>query len=517
MQKFHCRKAKAAPRRDGDDAGEIAGAIAGPTSRARPAAPSFRCRRRRRRACPRRSRARGRGRPGRPRDQPRRDLPRRLAHGDAGALARVFRPRHRGAGISGLGLPALRPGFAAWRRGGAAHDGAGAARPRQGPRAAGDFARHRQRHPPARAAARDACAAVAFRRAGQSAGDVRRHPVARAQRIFSRRDRARGRRLCGPRRHHRSVRARHGRPGAARFLRRHAGIDPQLRSGNAAHDRGAAHARPRADGGIPAHHRDHPAVSHRLCRGVRRRHARRHALRSGERGPPRRRHGALAAAVSPATRDAVRLSGGNADRDRAARRGSRARAARADRRLLSGAQGGDGPGRRRRAVQAAAAGPALSARSRMARTARPLRAGAAVAVRVAGSERRCHRDRRPRRPQFRRRAERAEHQRLRGGEGARRDAASGRQARRHRDVERRLARAHGACAGRTWPAQSRAVASWPQALALARPDRRACRARHRCRLRDRRRRAHHRRRHSGRAPGAPAARNRSGRRISSPR
>ncbi len=39
------------------------------------------------------------------------------------------------------------------------------------------------------------------------------------------------------------------------------------------------------------------AVPHRLCRGVRRRRARRRALRSGERRPPLRRHGALAAAV----------------------------------------------------------------------------------------------------------------------------------------------------------------------------------------------------------------------------
>ncbi len=81
---------------------------------------------------------------------------------------------------------------------------------------------------------------------------------------------ARSRRLCGARRHRRSVRAGHGRAGAARFLRRHAGIDPQLRCRNAAHERGAARARSRADGGIPAHHRHHPAVSHRLCRGLRR-------------------------------------------------------------------------------------------------------------------------------------------------------------------------------------------------------------------------------------------------------
>ena len=70
----------------------------------------------------------------------------------------------------------------------------------------------------------------------------------------------------------------------------------------------AARARPGADGGIPAHHRDHPPLPHRLCRGLRRRRARRHALRGGERRPPPSRHGALAAAVPRAAGHAVRLS-----------------------------------------------------------------------------------------------------------------------------------------------------------------------------------------------------------------
>ena len=59
---------------------------------------------------------RGRGRAG---DQPCGDLPRRPAHGGAGARAGILRARHRGAGVPGLGLPALRPGVAAcaasWR------------------------------------------------------------------------------------------------------------------------------------------------------------------------------------------------------------------------------------------------------------------------------------------------------------------------------------------------------------------------------------------------------------------
>ena len=60
----------------------------------------------------------------------------------------------------------------------------------------------------------------------------------------------------------------------------------------------------------------------------------------------------------------------DAARARAAGRGSRPRAARADRRLLRGPQGHPGPGRRRRAIQAAAAGPALSRRNRMEAAAR---------------------------------------------------------------------------------------------------------------------------------------------------
>ena len=156
------------------------------------------------------------------------------AHGGAGAVAGLLRPRHRGAGIPGLGLPALRPRVAACRRSGAAHDDAGAARARQRPRAAGGPAHHRQRHPPARAAARDAWRAQSLvGGARQRARHVRRHPLARAQRLHPRRHRARGGRLRGARRHHRSVRARHGRAGAARLLRRHAGIDPRVRSGDA--------------------------------------------------------------------------------------------------------------------------------------------------------------------------------------------------------------------------------------------------------------------------------------------
>ena len=113
--------------------------------------------------------------------------------------------------------------------------------------------------------------AGALGRARQRARHGGRHPLARAQRLHPRLDRARARRLRGARRHPRPVRARHGPAGAARFLRRHAGDDPQLRSGDAAHRDGDARARSRAGRRIPAHHRDDPQIPHRLCRGVRRR------------------------------------------------------------------------------------------------------------------------------------------------------------------------------------------------------------------------------------------------------
>ena len=55
-------------------------------------------------------------------------------------------------------------------------------------------------------------------------------------------------------------RARPAEPGAARLLRRHARIDPLLRSGDAAHGRPAARARSRADERGAAHDREHPPL-----------------------------------------------------------------------------------------------------------------------------------------------------------------------------------------------------------------------------------------------------------------
>ena len=94
----------------------IARRIAG----ARPRADLCQCRRGRRRPGRLRSRARDRGAAEAAGGQPRRGLPRRPAHAATGPGAGILRARSAGAAVSGLGLPALRPGVAAWRHPGAA-------------------------------------------------------------------------------------------------------------------------------------------------------------------------------------------------------------------------------------------------------------------------------------------------------------------------------------------------------------------------------------------------------------
>ena len=200
------------------------------------------------------------------------DLPRRPAHGGAGARARVLRARHRGAGVPGLGLPALRPRVAACRHRGAAHDravAAGAASraasgpsvllttvnavlQRVPPRDAGG-ARSRCRPRPATCSAWTASTrwlelngfirASTVREPGDYAvrgGIVDLFPPGMDE------------------------------PVRLDFFGDTLEIDPQLRSRDPAHRRSVARARSRAGGRIPAHHRDHPALPHRLCRGVRR-------------------------------------------------------------------------------------------------------------------------------------------------------------------------------------------------------------------------------------------------------
>ncbi len=107
-----------------------------------------------------------------------------------------------------------------------------------------------------------------------------------------------------------------------------------FRRRNPAHAARHALARPGADLGIPAGHRDHPPLPDGLCRSVRRAGARRSPVRSRQRRPPPSRHGALAAAVCRADGHAVRLSRRRAGGDRAAKRGRRARALQSDHRLL---------------------------------------------------------------------------------------------------------------------------------------------------------------------------------------
>ena len=84
---------------------------------------------------------------------------------------------------------------------------------------------------------------------------------------------------------------------------------------------------------------------------------RRRPLRRGQRGPPRDRPRALAAASLREPRHAVRLCRRRALRPRRARRGRRARALRADRGLLRRAARGLRRGPRQGGLQAAAARP----------------------------------------------------------------------------------------------------------------------------------------------------------------
>ena len=99
-------------------------------------------------------------------------------------------------------------------------------------------------------------------------------------------DGPRDRRICGARRHSRSFSAGPAASGSARLLRRHARIDPQLRSRNAAHGGTTSHARPRARQRGPAYDRDDQAVPPGLsdANSERRRGATRSTRRSAKAG-----------------------------------------------------------------------------------------------------------------------------------------------------------------------------------------------------------------------------------------
>ena len=102
-----------------------------------------------------------------------------------------------------------------------------------------------------------------------------------------------------------------------------------LRSRDAAQRRAVALARPRADERGAAHDRDDPPLPPGLRRRVRRSDPGRRALCRRQRGPPRHRPRALAAASLRAARHAVRLCRRRALRARRAGRGGRAPAHRA--------------------------------------------------------------------------------------------------------------------------------------------------------------------------------------------
>ncbi len=117
----------------------------------------------------------------------------------------------------------------------------------------------------------------------------------------------------------------HRRAGAARFLRRHAGIDPHLRSGDPAHHRLACAPRSGADQRSAARRGFRAPLPSRLSGRVRRPDQGRRAVRIREPGPPPSRHGALAAAVLRASRHLVRLLARQPGRARTAAGGSRPR------------------------------------------------------------------------------------------------------------------------------------------------------------------------------------------------
>ena len=228
-----------------------------------------------------------------------------------------------------------------------------------------------------------------------------------------------------------SISRRPARPRrAARFLRRHAGIDPLVRSGDAAQRRPAARARSGADERGAAHHRDDPPLSPGLRRRIRRAATRRFALRDGERGPARDRPRALAAAVPRAARHACSTM----SRTRRVVLDARAEEA-ADARF---AQIADYYAARKTGNETDPAHADyrplkpdrlyLDAR-RMARAARGRPARAADAVRGRAGRARRHRLRRPGRARLRARAAERERQRVRGGgracPGAARARASG--------------------------------------------------------------------------------------------
>ena len=219
-----------------------------------------------------------------------------------------------------MGLPALRSRLAQRRDFGRADDGAGAPRANQRRRrAAAHSGRCGQCADPARAAARVHRLGRIFRRARQQRADGGSRALARGERLRAGEHGARRRRLRHARRHSRPLSARRRGADPARLLRRHARIDPRLRSGDPALDRAIALARSRADERSATDDGIDPPLPPGLCAGIRRADPRRRPLRRGQRGPPSDRPRALATASLRTPRHALRLCRKCAVRARRAR------------------------------------------------------------------------------------------------------------------------------------------------------------------------------------------------------
>ena len=340
--------------------------------------------------------------------------------------------------------------------------------------------------------------------------------LARAQRLHPRLDRARARRIRRARRHPRPVPAGHGRAGAARFLRRHAGIDPQLRSGDPAHRpmqlraldlvpvaefqlttetiRASAPAMSRRSAPptrddllyeAVSEGRRHPGMEHG-CRcsttGSTRCSTTCRARRSCSSRWPRTPRASGWRRSPTTTRRASRRSPGDS--------GPPYQPLPPDRLYLAEAEW-------RERLDAAAL-------ARLTPFAVPERRGAVIDVGARAG------------PQLRRRARRRRRQRVRAVTRPRRRRCRRPASAWSSPVERGRARAHEPRAGRPRAAQLSPVGVLAGGAGAAEAAGRARRARPRSRLRDRRRRGHLRAGHPRRPAGAAAPR-RSARPISSPR
>ena len=205
----------------------------------------------------------------------------------------LFRAAPETLAVPELGLPPLRPQFAAQRPRVRAPGNAGRAGGRGTARHSVD---HRQRLSPARAAASRACGEPLLRRGRQRHGYGSAARLSRTAWLSARRDGDGAWRICGPGRIDRPVPGRRSRPASNRPVRRRDRGNPPVRPDRPAQHRPAGTLRPGSGERGPTDRREHRPIPGRIPRGLRRRYGRRPALRSGIGGPPGRRGRALAAA-----------------------------------------------------------------------------------------------------------------------------------------------------------------------------------------------------------------------------